>query len=463
MNNNINSYPSRTTSYLYGIGSVFSGSYGNNTQGDEGTELLSAMEEGRSSSKVVIPRQDNGKTMNNNINSYLSSSTSYLYGIGSVFSGPYRSTTQGDEGAELLSSMEEGKSPSGIIVPRPDPVGTVRIPSSVISNSDRARMVDQDPEARAAAGDASKFLARFKSLLIDQYKDKDGHTRIVIGMAIYKILGAAEPENGVASIIDPKTATDVGLIADAAGKTVTSEMDRTFTKTGNAYFQLAITRPDANLDVVIGYQKVIRALLEDESISGQLRSALEKMPEGEINLISCQDTRKQLPGSTTALYYNIDPKVNEILNMSSLALDMSFASTTIKKVTNTTIQCLATVVLPTFAALQMSRAFGGPSGPEFLKAFATRFTGSTPAGALGSLMLAADIPVINAVVTATAGAYSGLSVRSTCDWLVADTSILPLMRDQLSSIATYYKEMKTIHAALKDHPEITSNLKHFQN
>lgn len=380
------------------------------------------------------------------------------------FSNPFRHfwssdvKPAGEDEAQLLSSMEEGR---GSAVISKDPSGTVKFPSSVISDSDRARMVDQDPEARAAAGDASKFVNRFESLLRDQYKDKEDRSRMIIGMAIYKILSKAEPKDGVASIIDPKTAADVGLTADAGGKTAISEMDRTLTKMGNAYLQLMLARPSADLDVVLGYQEVIKALLTKEGLFEELQTELKKMPEGEINLISCQDTRKQLPGSTTSLYYNINPKINEVLNMSSLALDVSVAGVTIKKVTNTAIQAIATVALPLFGLSQMSRSFGGPGSPLFLQGFADRFTASTPVGVVGTLAMTADIPAINAIVAAAAGAYSGMSVKSTYDWLIADSSILPLMRDVLSSVATYYKGMKAIHAVLKNHPEITEKLKHF--
>ncbi|MES2199870.1 MAG: hypothetical protein V4489_06855 [Chlamydiota bacterium] len=382
------------------------------------------------------------------------------FNISSYFGGNTRRPQE--EEMHLLNAMEEGKNPRGLIVSKEDPIWTVKMPSSVISDTDRARMLDQDPEARTAAGDASKFVDRFAGLLRDQYKDKEGKSRIVIGMAVYKILSKSESKDGVASIIDSKTAADVGLIVDSGGKTVIAEMDRTVTKMGNAYLQLTMTRPSADLGVVLEYQKLIKTLVEEEAVFWQLRNELEKMPEGEINLISCQDTRKQLPGSTIGLYYNIDPRVNETLNMSSLALDVSAVGTTIKKTINTAMQGISGVALPIYALSQVSSALGGPESPEFLQAFANRFTASTPIGVLGGLAIAANISVVNAAVASAAGAYSAMSVRSTYDWLIADTSMLPLMRDILSSVATYYKGMKSIHGILLEHPEIASKLKHFQ-
>jgi hypothetical protein len=368
-----------------------------------------------------------------------------------------------EETARLLHSMEEGGNPMGRVVPKEDPIGTVKFPCSVVGDSDRNRMVDADPEARAAAGNAAVFVERFESLLRDQYKDKDGRSRMIIGTAIYKILGKAEPKDGIASIIDPKTATDIGLLAGDGAKTAISAMDRTLTKMGNAYLQLILTRPSADLDVVLGYQQVIRFFIENQAVFQLLESELEKMPKGEINLISCQDTRKQLPGSTTALYYNIDPRLNETLNMSSIALDISVAGVTVKKVANTVMQALSVIALPLYGLSQVSRAFGGPGSPEFLQQFADRFTASTPVGVLGTLAMTADIALVNAAISSAAGAYSGMSVRSTYDWLIADSSILPLMRDVLSSIATYYKGMKAVHALLKEYPEITEKLKHFKS
>lgn len=362
---------------------------------------------------------------------------------------------------QALSSMEEGTGHSS--APEPDPDGTVRIPTEVIKRSARLDMLEPDPAALPAAGDPKRFAERFESLLRKQYEDKDGHSITTIGLPVYDILSKEDLEGGIPSIIDSKTASDVGLtVTDPKVKTVIAAMDRTQTKMGRGYFQATLTRPSADINVVKRNQNVIRVLIGNKVLLGQLEEELKKLPEGERNLLSCRDTRKQLPGSTTSLYYTIHPRVNGMLNMSPLALDVSALGTTFKKVTAVGMQAASAILLPIYACSEVSHGVLGTETPQFLEGFAGRFTAATPIGVAGGLAIAADIPLVNAVVALAAGAYSLMSVESTYDWLKADSSILPLMRDVLSSIATHYKGMKAIHAILVEHPEITQNLKHFQ-
>ncbi|MBS0627279.1 MAG: hypothetical protein JSS09_03605, partial [Verrucomicrobia bacterium] len=94
--------------------------------------------------------------------------------------------------------------------------------------------------------------------------------------------------------------------------------------------------------------------------------------------------------------------------------------------------------------------------------YAARFTSSTPVGVVGTLAMTPNVSIINAMVASTAGAYSLMGLQSTYAWAKADTAMLPLMREILSSIATYYKGMKTLHSLLQEHPGIVNRLEHFQ-
>ena len=176
---------------------------------------------------------------------------SFLCGVGSGVSGylwRQGSLAKGNvEEGKLLLEMEEGLCRFASVSLRSDPAGTIRVLAEPIIASEHIKMRAPDQPPGAAAGDPEKYMPRQEFLLRDQYLDKQGLCITTIGMTVYDILSKAEPKEGVASILDVKTASDIGLIADKS--TVISAIDRTKTKMGSAYLHLSLSRPSASIGI----------------------------------------------------------------------------------------------------------------------------------------------------------------------------------------------------------------------
>ncbi|MBS0626708.1 MAG: hypothetical protein JSS09_00675, partial [Verrucomicrobia bacterium] len=282
----------------------------------------------------------------------ITSAFGYGYNTAKDYLFPQTPKKNDRENTPLLDlELGEGSYPS--LFP-PNLPGTVKITSKPIITSEQTKMKTPPNPPGTAAGDPDKFMPRQEFLLKEQFKDIEGRSTTTVGEAIYAILTKSEHVEGKPSIIDEKTASDIGLVS--TGKTVISETFKPHTKIGDAYIHLNVARPSADLNVVLGRQEVIKAITEDSSLETKLSTELTKMAPGENYLLSCRDGRKQLPGSVSSLYYKMHPRINDIANNSSLALDISALGTIFKKVTGTVMQGISGVAFSAYALTETARA-----------------------------------------------------------------------------------------------------------
>ncbi len=382
------------------------------------------------------------------ISTYFSSRLNYLY------YGKQKTDQVMAEDIETGVSSQVAQS-----IFKPDAPGTIRISAKDVFVAERNQLQDPPQAPGTAAGNPVHFMPRQRFLLDEKYRDREGRTIRGIGNVIYNNLAKTESENGVPSIIDLNTANNLGLLSVKEAK-LASNIDRTTTKMGGAYLRLLLSRPTAEIEMLQSRQGMIKGLMEDQVLS-ELQTYLKEMGETEVHLLSCWDSEKQLPGSSAALYYRMNPKVNAVLNNSALALDFSALSGTAKKVINTAMQAVSGVLFAAFAMYETGRALTDTETPEWVTGYADRFIGTTPLGSPAALALLPNNPVVNASIAATASYGCLASLESTYGWLIADTAMLPLMRSVLSSVATQYKNMKKIQTLLQDKPEITQGLEHF--
>ncbi len=346
--------------------------------------------------------------------------------------------------------------------------GTVTIQSDVIARSEISKMEEGPPRTKAKGKfnrDSTEWIEENRLLLIEKNQDKHGVTKASIGRIIYTILKKTEPEEGRCSIIDIKTATDIGLIGDktatSEGKTIFDAIDRTITKIGNAYLHLIVSRPSPDESEIQNRQKIMKFFIENPELQSQLREALENIKRGEIPLLSAWDFSES-PQLINTFYFT-----NQILrvpcNNSSLALTMGYVTLLCQTGSTTITSSLGAGVAIINALFQIAHAINKITIPAILKQYASSLLFSGKGiGSIGGWLFAYDIPVFNTILYSAA--FVGLleNAQDSFELLKANIGTFALMEEVLSSIAEHYQGMKKIHDLIHQHPEIAEILTHFR-
>lgn len=323
----------------------------------------------------------------------------------------------------------------------------------------KANFVDPLPAPPTAAGDPNLFLDRQDFLLKRQYSNENKKIVSVIGNAILSALHKSENPNGISSIIDLKTAEDLGLMAKEGS--VAHRMDRTKTYLGSLYHQMMIARPSPSFHHAINQQELIQFFIDDMNMRVQIQELLTEMGAVETAFFGLWDSKRQLPGSVGGMYCKLDPRINEICNNNSFLLDASAIGTTVQKTIGVGVKVLSGVLLTALAATETYRAFTNVDSPEELHDYADSYISSTPLGPLARIAMIPNIALMNATAAGIGGSMCLTSIRSSYEWLKADTGMLPLMQEVLSNVATYYRSMKAMHALIKQNPGLACKIEGF--
>jgi len=328
----------------------------------------------------------------------------------------------------------------------------------------KARFCEPNPPPRGAVENPNDFLPKFELILEGKYLDKEGKTIDVIGNAALEIIANSDMAGDTQSIADLKTIENLELLsADPRIKSVSEKIDTTATKLGSAYLVSNLCKPSASIEQIGRRCDLLKSLTADPDTVSVITGALNKSKEGEINLLSTKDKQKQTPGTITKSYYAFDPSINRHLNNNDLALDARFLTFSCIKMGASVFQTACGYGLPALVGLEFFHAYTGAGLSENLKQFVVEHIGYSGLGSFAQYMMKSKYRPVRIFIESFACIFALWNEKNTRDWLVADTSMILLLRKILLPIAGYYESMKLVYETLKDNEDVVKNLEHFSH
>lgn len=254
-------------------------------------------------------------------------------------------------------------------------------------------------------------------------------------------------------VLDVTTWQDLELLCGKVDHSIYlgSLIDRTETEIGKAMLFYLLSNIITDIPTLINRQKIIQELISNEILFKQLNQTLKQLKKSENIMFSFYFRNDPLKNVSHRNYFNL-PLAN-ILDNSSLALEIRNIFSHGLRITNIIASVLATIVLPICGIAQLSKT----TIPESITNRGKQLKGS--GGPFFSLLSAlSEHHIFQGIIATASGIYCGLSLKEEAEWERDNILLETILQKKLMYVASYFKNAQKIEHIINTNPVLVSHL-----
>ncbi len=306
-----------------------------------------------------------------------------------------------------------------------------------------------EPSIISSTNTAAEFLKRIRAILEDVTPRVD-----LLGAT--EALRSAETKMGTPSIVDKNGWKDLNLL------TLVDAINRTETKGGLLYLTSMILRAEGNVQKIKNRSAIINSLCNDpmcDPFFEDVQERLKELGENESALNSMYNTKMSRGGRLDSHNVNYKTRFDKPINESCTNV-VTFNSymQTVNSAAGLAITAGFIGVLPIYFMNRVGIV--NFEGSEEWHTIVHRL--SAVAGALWGLISLTRNQQVEDGTAAWRGTVSALSVKNEAEYFLADIELQQIAHAKIFKVAKWFRALQKIYYALKEHPEITERLEHFQ-